>query len=107
MKTITDIKPQVKNAKRVSIYLDGVYYCGLDLLTTVKYRLKVGMQITEQELIDIQYEAEYRAALDSALSLVSKAYKTEKQVKDKLLTKGYLEEIVIKVIEKLKEYGGY
>lgn len=105
MKTITEIKAQVKNAKRVSIYLDGTYYCGLDLLTTVKYRLKQGMQITEQELIEIQYEAEYRSALDCALTSVSKTYKTEKQVKDNLLKKGYLEEIVLKVIEKLKEYG--
>ena len=105
MKTITELKPQAKNNKRVSVYLNGVYYCGLDLLTTVKYRLKVGSQITDEELINIQYEAEYRSALDSALTLVSKAYKTEKQVKDKLLKKGYLEEIVLKVIEKLKEYG--
>ncbi|MBR6736879.1 MAG: RecX family transcriptional regulator [Clostridia bacterium] len=105
MKIITDIIQQKNNAKRVSIYLNGAYYCGLDLLTTVKYRLKVGSQITEEELINIQYEAEYRSALDSALTLVSKAYKTEKQVKDKLLKKGYLEEIVLKVIQKLKEYG--
>ena len=105
MKTITDIKPQVKNSKRVSIYLDGVYYCGLDLITTLTYRLKVGEQITEEKLIEIQYEAEYRSALDYALTVVSKAFKTEKQIKDKLVLKGYLEEIVLKVIEKLKEYG--
>ena len=39
MKTITDIKPQTKNNKRVSIYLDGAYYCGMELFTVMKYRL--------------------------------------------------------------------
>lgn len=105
MKTITEIKPQVKNAKRVSIYLDGAYYCGLDLITTLTYRLKVGDKISEEKLIEIQYEAEYRSALDYALTVVSKAIKTEKQIKDKLILKGYLEEIVLKVIDKLKQYG--
>ena len=37
--------------------------------------------------------------------IISKSVKTEKQVRDKLISKGYLGEIVDKVIEKLKEYG--
>ena len=41
MKKITDIKEQAKNKKRVSIYLDGEFYCGLDLVTAVKNRLKI------------------------------------------------------------------
>lgn len=105
MKTITDIKPQAKNPKRVSVFLDGSYYCGLDLLTAVKYRLKSGMEIEENRLIEIQFEAEYQSAFDSALNFISKSVKTEKQVKDKLISKGYLDEIVDKAIEKLKEYG--
>ena len=105
MKTITDLKPQAKNPKRVSVFLDGSYYCGLDLVTAVKYRLKAGMQIEESRLIEIQIETEYQAALDYALTFISKSVKTEKQVRDKLISKGYLGEIIDKVIDKLKEYG--
>ena len=105
MKTITDLKPQTKNKKRVSIFLDGSYYCGLDLLTATKYRLKIGQQIEERRLIEIQFAAEYQAAFDSAINFISKSVKTEKQVKDKLILKGYLPEIVDKAILKLKEYG--
>ena len=105
MKTITDIKPQSKNNKRVSVYLDGNYYCGLDLLTTVKYRLKVGLQIEESELIEIQKSSEMTACFDSALKVISKSVKTEKELREKLLKKGYLNEIIFEVIKKLKGYG--
>lgn len=105
MKTITDIKEQVKNKKRVNVYLDGAYYCSLDLVTLVKNRLKIGMEISKEELVKIQYESEFQSCFDSALNFISVSQKTKKQIKDKLIQKGYLEEIVLKAIDKLIEYG--
>ena len=105
MKIITDLKTQTKNAKRVSVFLDGEYYCGLDLQTVVKNRLKVGLEISESELIEIQRESELSACYNSALNLISKSSKTEKEVGDKLINKGYLPEIVSEVILKVKSYG--
>ena len=43
MKTITALKEQSKNKKRVNVYLDGQFYIGLDLLTVMKLRLKEGL----------------------------------------------------------------
>ena len=105
MKQITALKEQVKNKKRVSVYLDGEFYCGLDLITVMKYRLKVGEFIEESRLVEIQYSAELQACFDKALSFISSSVKTQKQIKDKLLSLGYLDEIVEKTLEKLKEYG--
>lgn len=105
MKVITDLTPQAKNPKRLNLYLDGSYYCGLDILTAAKYRLKVGARVEEGEIIAIQREAEYRKAFDYALKVLSNSMKTEKEVKDKLLARGYLDEIVFEVIAKVKEYG--
>ncbi len=105
MKTITDLKPQLKNNKRVSVYLNGSYYCGLNLATVMQARLKVGMEIDETTLIDIQKNSEAQACFDSALNFISKSVKTERQIKDKLISKGYIEEIVLEVIEKLKSYN--
>ncbi len=105
MKTITELKQQVKNNKRVSVYLDGVYYCGLDLITVMKNRLKVGMNISEAELVEIQKSSELSACFDSALKIISKSIKTEKEITDKLIKKGYLKEIVDEVIVKLRGYG--
>ena len=104
MKTITDLKPQIKIGKRVSVYLNGSYYCGLDIITVMKNRIKVGDEIEESKLVEIQREAEAGACFESALKYISKSVKTEKQVKIKLLEKGYLEEIVLETLEKLKDY---
>ena len=105
MKTITDIKQQIKNKKRVSVYLDGSYYCSLDLVTAVQNRLKAGMEISEEKLVEIQYNSEFQNCFDSALNFISVSPKTKKQIRDKLIQKGYLEEIVLKVLDKLAEYG--
>ena len=105
MKVITDLTPQAKNPKRLNLYLDGSYYCWLDILTAAKYRLKVGASIEESEIVAIQREAEYRKAFDYALKVLSNSMKTEKEVKDKLFARGYLDEIVFEVIAKVKEYG--
>ncbi len=104
MKQITAIKEQSKNKKRVSVYLDGEFYCGLDLVTALKYRLKVGEFIDENRLVEIQYNAEMQACFDKALTYISSSVKTEKQIKDKLLRLGYLDEIIEKTLEKLRDY---
>lgn len=105
MKKITDIKEQLKNKRRVSVYLDGEYYCGLDLVTALKYRLKVGEFIEEERLVEIQYTSEMQACFDKALTFISSSVKTEKQIKDKLKKLGYLDEIIDSTLEKLKGYG--
>ncbi len=102
---ITDLKPQVKNSKRVSVYLDGNYYCGLDLITVMQQRLKVGDTVTKERLIEIQRESEAQACMDVALRSLSKSVKTEKDIVKKLLSKGFLEEIALETVEKLKGYG--
>lgn len=102
---ITDLKPQVKNVKRVSVYLDGNYYCGLDLITVMQSRLKVGDEITKERLIEIQRESEMQACMDVALRFLSKSVKTEKDIIKKLVSKGFLEEIALETVKKLKSYG--
>lgn len=100
---ITDIKPQIKNKERMNIYLDNQYYCSLDLYTIMKYRVKEGQEISREELIKIQKEAEFEKGFNYSLSYISRSVKTEKQMKRKLVEKGYIEEIIVEIIEKLKE----
>ena len=105
MKVITDLKVQVKNKKRVSVYLDGVYFCGLDLATAVLNRLKVGAMIDESELVKIQLESEQSTAFDKALKFIERSVKTERSVREKLKSYGYVDEVINTVIEKLKGYN--
>ena len=102
---ITAITPQAKDKTRCSIYVDGRFYCGLTLETTVKNRLKVGQTVSEGYLAEIQLESEKRTALDKALTHITATQKTEKEVRDFLTKKGYLPATVEYVLEKMGSYG--
>ncbi|MCQ2400078.1 MAG: recombination regulator RecX, partial [Clostridia bacterium] len=93
MSIITEISPQKKDKKRVNIYLDGEYYCGLSLETVYAYSLKKGKDLSPEELAEIQLKSEKSEALDKAMGYVSRAMKTKKQVKDYLAGKGYTAEV--------------
>ena len=77
----------------------------MKLETVALNRLKVGMQVTEEELSAMQLESEKSSALDKALLHITSSMKTEKDVREYLKRKGYLEEVISYVIEKLKGYG--
>ena len=104
MKTITDIKPQVKNPTRCNIYLDNSFYCGLELETVMRHRLKIGASVSPEDLDEIQAESETMRALDKALNFISRSQKTKKQVEDYLESKGYLEKTIEAVLDKMSAY---
>ncbi len=105
MNEITAITPQVKDKRRCNIFIDGCFCCGLALETAVKHRLKVGQIITQETLSSIQLESEKNSALDKALTHITATRKTEKQVRDFLLGKGYLSAVCDYVVEKMREYN--
>ena len=105
MKTITAIIAQKKDAKRCNIYLDGAYFCGMELITVISNRLKVGMQIEECALENMQAESETQRATDKAFNYIGGSLKTEKQLRTYLSGKGYMPAVVDNVVEKIKGYG--
>lgn len=105
MPLITALTPQKKDKTRVNLELDGRFYCGLELETVMQRRLKVGSTVSAEELAAIQLESEKQTALDKALTHISLTMKTERDVRDFLKRKGYLEDTADYVVAKMKEYG--
>ena len=105
MNEITAITPQIKDKRRCNIYLDGRFCCGLTIETVMKNRLKVGVVISSKELSFLQLESEKNTALDKALTHISASQKTEREIRDFLSKKGYLEDTVEFVLEKMRSYG--
>lgn len=104
MKKITDVKPQVKTPTRCNIYLDNAFYCGLELETVMRHRLKIDDEISPGLLDEIQAESESLRALDKALGFISRSQKTKKQVADYLVRKGYTEKTIEVVLDKMSAY---
>lgn len=104
-KIITSIEVQKNNKERVNIYIDGSYAfsCSAELVYTHGLKPKSSVNIEElQELID---EDNYLKCKTSALKLIEKSYKSEKEIFDKLLKKGYEEKTAARVIAFLKSYN--
>ena len=102
---ITAITPQKHDAARCNIEVDGRFFCGMQLLTVMEHRLKVGSIVTEEELSALQLAGEKQTALDKALTHISASMKTERDVRDFLRRKGYLQDVADYVVEKMKGYG--
>ena len=105
MNEITAITPQVKDKTRCNIYVDGRFCCGLTLEATVKNRLRVGKTVSPEKLSEIQLESEKNTAFDKALTHLSATRKTEKQIREYLRGKGYLDGVIDYAVEKLRGYN--
>ena len=104
MAIITELKIQ-KNKSRANVYLDGVFYCGLEVATIMKHGLKTGFEISSSELEKIQLDSEVERASEKALNLLERQKYTKSQIRTKLKTKGYLPSVIDIVIKKLESYG--
>ena len=101
---VTEIK-KIGRGDRYSLYLNGSYVCALEAETLAKRKLKTGDELSAEELEQLRLESGDLASFDRALTYLEKGMKTEKGIRDYLLSKSYLEESVDNAVEKLKEYG--
>ena len=104
MPVITSITVQEKKKNRCNLFVDGEFFSGLSVEIAVKNRLKVGMEISKNEINEIVEESNKLDALNLSVKYVSNTLKTKKQVKTYLQGKGFSENIIWYCIDKLKEY---
>ena len=105
MKTITAITPQVKDKKRVNIFLDGKFFCGLQKITQMTNNLQVGDVVSEKRLSELVFESEYTACVDLAYKYLGRKSHTKMQVILYLQGKNFDNKVIGRVISKLEEYG--
>lgn len=104
MMVITDIQSQKKKG-RYNLFVDGVFYSGIDAETLVKSALKKGSEIEKPRLEELVKSSEVRSAFDKAINILSRGEQTKKDIKQKLLKYGYKESIIDEAIKKAEEYG--
>ncbi|WP_055071158.1 recombination regulator RecX [Clostridium massiliamazoniense] len=105
MNKITNIETQKRNEERVNIYIDNEFAFACYKEIVYKECLKKDMEVELERLRKIIEEEEFLKCKNSALRIVEKTYKTEKEMIDKLLQKGYEGIIIEKTIAFLKEYN--
>lgn len=95
---------QAKNKKRVNLYLDGRFACGLEAITVLKYNLQVGQEIDDDRLNEICLDSETSTAFDKAIRHLEFRIHSQKEMEVFLSQKGFLPIVIDTVIAKLKDY---
>jgi regulatory protein len=102
---ITQISIQKRNKERWNIYIDSSFSFSASAEDIVRYGLKEGKKIDEDELQRLTEACEYTKAYNYALSILNIRDYTCSALKKKLMDKGYSEGTSNIVMEKLGLYG--
>ena len=87
---ITALESQKKDPSRVSVYVDGLFYCGVSVNNIAKYSLYAGKDVEEKILENMKFTELVDRFFDRAISFLERSPKTEKQVKQ------YIKELAFK-----------
>ena len=103
MKEITALKPQKNNQNRINVFIDGIFSFGISHF--VGAWLRVGQKISEKEINELIKKDSYEKTLQSAIHFLGFRNRSENEVRTNLFGKGFNEEEINEVIEKLKSSG--
>ena len=105
MSKITSITVQDKDKTRCNVFIDGEFSFAISVESAIKLRLKKGDELTQKQIKEFALDGQKSKALSKGVAYASKMLKTNKQVKTYLYSKGFSDNVVYYVTEKLKEYG--
>jgi regulatory protein len=107
MAIITKITTQQKNQDRFNIFMDygkgkgEEYAFSVDSNVLIKFQLKKGMEVDDFSFIEIQYQDDIRKAYNKAIHYLSRRMRSEKEIKDYLISKEIEEPVINEIIHKL------
>ncbi len=84
---ITNLKTGVKNPNRVNVYVNDEYVFSLDVTQVVDLKVKVGKEISEEDLQNYKNESEYGKLYQRALEWVLIRPRSKKELYDYLYRK--------------------
>ncbi len=99
---ITKIEVQKKRKSRVSLYLNDEFAFGLDAQLVAKYGLKEGDELSQETIADLLLKEERHRVREKAYRYLAGRAHSEKELRTKLIQKGYEQAIVEEVLSDLK-----
>jgi regulatory protein len=102
---ITKIEAQRLNPERVNVHVDGTFRLGLAAELALAEGLRVGDEVDEARLAELEARDGSFKAKDAALSLLSYRARTAAELTRRLKRKGYGEEVAEETVGRLGELG--
>ena len=84
---ITDIKEAVRDQDRLNIYIDGKFFCSLALSQVVDLKIKIGRQLSDEELVSLKRASEFGKLYQRALEYALMRPHSQKEMRDYLKKK--------------------
>jgi regulatory protein len=97
---ITALKAQKKNPNRINVFLDGEFAFGLSRITAAW--LRIGESVSEERVEQLQEKDGLEVAYQRALELISIRPRAEKEIRQRLVEKGFATGAVEVVLERLR-----
>jgi regulatory protein len=103
MRKITAIEAQKKSPNRVNIHLDGEFAFGLARI--VAAWLRVGQELSEEKIEELQAQDARERALQQALLFLSYRARSESEIRRNLRKHEIPETVIDQTIERLRQNG--
>lgn len=101
--TVSALKIQKRNPRRVNVYLDGEFAFGLG--KTAATWLKIGQELSDEKIASLLSEDEAENAYQQALKFISYRPRTAAEVRKKLEQRKVPEATLLEVLERLRRSG--
>jgi regulatory protein len=101
--TITRLRVQARNKRRVNVYLDGEYAFSLTALIAVP--LRRGQVLSDEEIAALRHADAEQQAYDQALDFLSYRARSQAEVERYLGGKGTAPDVVAAVVSRLRDAG--
>ena len=105
MGKITKIEVQKRNKKRVNVYIDEEYAFSVGMEIVYKENLSKGLEVDEEKLSIIVKKENVSKCKEAALRILDKSYKSEKELREKLVQKEYDKYAIDQTLNFLQEYN--
>jgi regulatory protein len=96
---------ETRSGPLIRVFLDGRFAFSLDPLTAHQHRLAVGQAISEAEAADLERASALERALSAAYRLLTYRPRSEAEIRERLLKKGFDEATADAAVERLRAQG--
>jgi regulatory protein len=103
MSKITALKANKHSGKQLNMFLDGKFAIRVDTELAVKEGLKIGQELTDEQIKDLTEDVSLVRGLNIAYRFLSYRPRSEAEMKDRLHRRGFEDSKIEIIINKLKE----
>lgn len=101
MQKITALQRQARNAERINIFVDGQFLLGANELTVLNLGLKVGQELSAEQIAQLRQEESLQQATERALNYLSFRPRSHEEVRRYLRRKETPAELIDSVMQRL------